>query len=74
MICYLQTDHHIKIDNELADLDSKSFDFRISNDEDYIEYETKDKKDFIITNQQPSNSNAQTINVSIASNAELGQV
>ena len=63
-----------QIDNELNDIDEK-FDFRNTNDEDYIEYETKDKKDFFMTTASPPpSSTTQTINVSIANSGELGQV
>jgi len=63
-----------QIDTELNDIDEK-FDFRNTNDEDYIEYETKDKKDFFMTTASPPRSGqTQTLNVSIANNGELGQV
>ena len=63
-----------QIDTELNDIDEK-FDFRNTNDDDYIEYETKDKKDFFMTTASPPRSGqTQTINVSIANGGELGQV
>ena len=50
-----------QIDTELNQIEDKGFDFRITNEEYDIEYETKDKKDYqsiIAPPQQPATSQA----------------